>query len=220
MKSVILIAAPAAGKGTEAHLLHEEYGIPHISTGDILRDKSQEDSELGKEIAYKISNGKFVSDELIISILKERIQKEDCLNGYILDGFPRNVSQAIAYDEILNELSKDIGVVIVLDIDKKIATARISGRRSCPKCKRVYNVNNEYMKPLIDGLCDDCKVELIQREDDNESTYIDRYNTYIEKTSPLIDFYDNKKVLYHVDANGTLAETHKQVCEILRSNND
>lgn len=220
MNSVILIAAPAAGKGTEAHLLHEEFGIPHISTGDILRDKSKEDSELGKEIAYKISNGIFVSDNLIISILKERIQNEDCSNGYILDGFPRNVSQAIAYDEMLQELSKDIGVVIVLDIDKEKAAARISGRRSCPKCKRVYNVNNDSMKPLVDGLCDDCKVELIQREDDNEATYMDRYNTYMNQTSPLIEFYDNKKVLYHVDANGTLEDTHKQVCEILRGKND
>ena len=103
MKSIILIAAPAAGKGTEAALLHEDFGIPHISTGDILREKSKENSSLGQEINYKISNGLFVSDELIISILKERIQKDDCSNGYILDGFPRNVSQALAYEEMLKE---------------------------------------------------------------------------------------------------------------------
>lgn len=217
MKSVILIAAPAAGKGTEAQLLHKEFGIPHISTGDILRDKAKEDSLLGHEIANKISNGEFVSDELIIDILKERIQKDDCSNGYILDGFPRNVSQALAYEEMLKQLNKDIGIAIVLDIDKKVAISRIAGRVSCPRCKRVYNILNTNMKPRINGICDDCNIELIKREDDNEKTYIDRYNTYIEKTSPLIKFYEERNILYHVDANGSIENTDKQVKSILGS---
>ena len=125
MKSVILIAAPAAGKGTEAALLKNEYNMPHISTGDILREKAKEDSELGRDINYKINNGIFVSDELIIEILKDRIMQEDCNNGYILDGFPRNVAQAQAYQSMLEELGKEIGVVIVLDIDKNFLINRL-----------------------------------------------------------------------------------------------
>jgi len=215
MKSIILIAAPAAGKGTEAALLKEQYNIPHISTGDILREKSKEDSELGRDINYKINNGIFVSDELIIEILKDRISKEDCKNGYILDGFPRNVAQAEAYSTMLEELGKDLGVVIVLDIDKKLAASRIAGRISCPDCKEVYNTNNEEMKPKEEGICDKCGSKLVKRVDDNEETYMDRYNTYIEKTSPLIDYYEKQGVVYHVDANNGREETHSQVVAIL-----
>jgi len=215
MKSVILIAAPAAGKGTEAALLKEQYNMPHISTGDILREKAKEDSELGRDINHKINNGIFVSDELIIEILKDRIQKEDCNNGYILDGFPRNVAQAEAYQDMLKELGKDLGLVIVLDIDKNLAASRIAGRISCPECKEVFNINNEDMKPKEEGICDKCGSKLVKREDDNEETYMDRYNTYIEKTSPLVDFYEKQGVVYHVNANNGREDTHAQVVKIL-----
>lgn len=215
MKSVILIAAPAAGKGTEAALLKNEYNMPHISTGDILREKAKEDSELGRDINYKINNGIFVSDELIIEILKDRIMQEDCNNGYILDGFPRNVAQAQAYQSMLEELGKEIGVVIVLDIDKNLAASRIAGRISCPKCKEVYNTSSEEMKPKTEGICDKCGSELVKRADDNEETYMERYNTYIEKTAPLIDFYEKQGIVYHVDGNNGKEETHKQVVKIL-----
>ena len=220
MKSIILIAAPAAGKGTEAALIKEQYNIPHISTGDILREKALEDSDLGRDINDKISNGKFVSDELIIELLKERISKEDCNNGYILDGFPRNVSQALAYQEILDELGKQLGIVIVIDIDKDIAAKRIAGRMSCPNCKSVYNINNEEMKPKVSGICDKCGEQLTKRADDNEETYMDRYNTYIEKTSPLIEYYDKKGVVYHVDGSNNKEYTHEQVVQILGEYND
>lgn len=215
MKSVILIAAPAAGKGTEAALLKEQYNMPHISTGDILREKAKENSEIGRDINYKINNGIFVSDELIIEILKDRIQRNDCINGYILDGFPRNVAQAEAYQKMLKELGKELGVVIVIDIDKNLAASRIAGRVSCPKCKEVYNTNSQELKPKTDGICDKCGEKLVKRADDNEDTYMDRYNTYIEKTSPLIEFYDKQNVVYHVDGNNGKDSTHKQVVEIL-----
>ena len=215
MKNIILIAAPAAGKGTEASMLKEQYKIPHISTGDILREKSQEDSELGRDIYNKISNGQFVSDDLIISILKERIQKEDCDNGYILDGFPRNVIQAEAYQKMLDELNKNIGIVIVLDIDKELAASRIAGRVSCSKCKEVFNTNTEEMKPKKEGICDKCGEHLIKRADDNAETYIDRYNTYMEKTAPLIKFYEEQGIVFHVNANSGKDETHAQVVKIL-----
>lgn len=215
MKSIILIAAPAAGKGTEAAILKEQYNIPHISTGDMLREKAQEDSDLGRDINYKINNGIFVSDDLIINILKERIQREDCNNGYILDGFPRNVAQAEAYKQMLNELGKDLGIVIVLDIDKNLAASRIAGRISCPECKEVFNTNNNEMKPKTEGICDNCGAKLVKRVDDNEETYMERYNTYIEKTSPLIEYYEKQDVVFHVDANKCKEETHEQVLRVL-----
>lgn len=220
MKSIILIAAPSAGKGTEAALLKKEYGIPHISTGDILREKANEDSELGRDIKYKIDNGIFVSQDIILDILKSRIQKEDCDNGYILDGFPRDIAQAESYQKILDELGKDIGVVIVLDVSLDTTLKRIRGRIVCPKCKRVYNTNTEEIKPKVEGICDDCKEELVKRVDDNENTYMDRYNTYIEKTAPLIEYYEKQNIVYHVDGNISIDYTHKQVKEILGDKND
>ena len=220
MKSIILIAAPAAGKGTEAIKIKDEYNVPHISTGDILREKAKEDSDLGREISDMINNGKFVSDELIIELLKERIEKSDCKSGYILDGFPRNVSQAESYDKMLEELGKNLGIVVVIDIDKNKAASRIASRISCPNCKEVYSTMTESMKPKVEGICDKCGEKLVKRADDTEETYIERYNTYVEKTAPLIDFYENKGVVYHVDGNGTPEETHKQVTKILGELND
>ena len=219
MKSIILIAAPAAGKGTEAKILKEEYSIPHISTGDLLRETAKGTDEKSKMISDLISSGKFVSDEIVLDLLKDRITKSDCDNGYILDGFPRNVDQAKAYDKILKELNKDLGVVIVMDIDKEIAKSRVVGRYTCPKCGRIYNINNE-LKPKNGTICDDCNVELLHRSDDTEETYETRYNTYVEKTQPLIDYYNEKGVLYHVDAGITKEETHEQVKNILGENND
>ena len=215
MKSVILIAAPAAGKGTEAVKLKEQYNMPHISTGDLLRAAVAKGDERGSMINELITNGKFVSDDIVLELLKEKILEPVCENGYILDGFPRNIAQAEAYDKILNEINREIGVVIVLDIDKEIAKSRISGRYSCPKCGKVYNINNIEMKPLNEGLCDICSVELTRRTDDNPDTYEERYNTYLEKTEPLISYYDKKGIVYHVNAGLSSEETHRQVIEIL-----
>lgn len=215
MKNIILIAAPAAGKGTEAKKLKEQFNIPHISTGDLLRQATLKGDELGKEIDELIKNGQFVSDEIVLKILKNRIMQQDCENGYILDGFPRNVSQAIAYGKILEELNKDIGIVIVLDIDKEIAKSRISGRYSCTNCGKVYNLNNPELRPINAGLCDTCNIELIRREDDNPEIYEERYNTYIEQTKPLISYYKNKGIVKHVDSGISIDETHNQVVKIL-----
>ena len=212
MKSIILIAAPVAGKGTEAAKLKEEYNIPHISTGDLLRAEIAKGNE---EINELIKNGQLVGDDIVLDLLKNRIMESDCNNGYILDGFPRNVNQAIAYDKILEELNKDIGIVIVLDIDKEIAKSRISGRISCPNCGKIYNLNNKDMLPKVDGMCDICNTELKRRVDDNPDTYDERYNIYLEKTAPLIDYYKDRGIVYTVSASGTVDETHRQVKEVL-----
>ena len=214
MKNVILIAAPAAGKGTEAARLKEKYNMPHISTGDLLRAARTDGSERAKTIAEYQDKGALVPFDIVLELLKERILKSDCDNGYILDGFPRDIKQAEAYDKILEEINRDIGVVVVLDIDKEIAKSRISGRYSCPKCGKVYNINTN-LKPINEGLCDVCNIELTRRADDNPDTYEERYNSYLEKTEPLISYYDKKGIVYHVDAGVSSDETHKQVVKIL-----
>jgi adenylate kinase len=201
MKNIIFIAPPAAGKGTVSEMLEKKYHIPHISTGDLLRSARDRGDEISRQIIEAQDSGKLVDDSITIALLEERILKDDCNNGYILDGFPRTVEQAHLYDELLKKLNKDLGVVIVLDVDKEIAAKRIAGRRSCPKCNAIYNVNNPEMAPKQEGICDICNEKLIQRPDDTEETYNTRYNLYIEKTKPLIDYYEARGKVYHVDSN-------------------
>lgn len=198
MKSIIFIAPPAAGKGTQAKMVSEKYHLPHISTGDLLRAASKEDTELGHFIHEQLSTGGLVDDEVTIKLLKERLSKDDCNNGYILDGFPRDVEQAIAYDELLENLHKELGHVIVLDLDKKTAMDRIVGRLSCSNCGAVYNSLYENMKPKEEGMCDHCNSPLSQRADDNAETFEHRFDTYLKRTEPLIDYYEKKGVVSHV----------------------
>ena len=211
--NIILIAPPAGGKGTQSELICSKYNIAHISTGDLLR---KEVANGNTELKSIMDAGMLVKDEIIFDLIRKYISSPECANGYLLDGFPRNVSQAIEYDKILEELGKDIGYVIELDIDKDLAAKRISGRRSCPKCGATYNIYFDGMKPNKEGICNNCGESLTQRDDDNEETYITRYNTYLEKTSPLIDYYKNKGVLYTVDANGTVEKTFENIEEILK----
>ena len=217
MKNIILIAAPAAGKGTEAALLKEEYNMPHISTGDLLREARNDGSERAKIIAKHQDEGSFVPFEIVLELLKERIMKSDCENGYILDGFPRDVKQADAYQEILKETGRDLGVVVVIDIDKNIAASRIAGRVSCPSCKAVYSTTSkeEGLRPRVEGICNKCGEKLVKRDDDNEATYIERYDKYLKNTAPLIDYYEKYGVVRHVDGNHGKEFTHEQVVKIL-----
>lgn len=213
--NIILLAPPAAGKGTEAQILTREYSIPQISTGDLLRSATKKEDVLSKKIKRVMEQGKLVSDEIIIELIKNRIKEEDCKNGYILDGFPRTIKQAEKYDEMLEEIDNKIDYVFAIDIDKSIASSRITGRRTCPNCNRIYNVNSDNLKPKNENLCDDCNIELTHRKDDNAETYENRYNSYLEETAPLINYYENKKVLYHIDGNVDKDNTHKQIKEII-----
>lgn len=215
MKSIIFIAPPAAGKGTQAVMLSSKYNMPHISTGDILRN-AQDDTERGKYITNEMAQGHFVSDEIILELLKERLLQSDCNNGYILDGFPRNIEQAKHYEEILENLNKDLGYVIVLDIDKEVAKNRIIGRVSCPNCGSVFNELIEETKSLVSGICDNCGSKLIKRVDDNAETFEKRFDTYLIKTQPLIDYYDKKNILYHVNTTLGKENTFKQLEDIMR----
>lgn len=200
MKSLIFIAPPAAGKGTQSEIISKKYNIPSISTGDLLRDARNQDNEIGRIIREKQDKGLLVDDEIVLNLLKNRLNESDCANGYILDGFPRNTSQAIAYEKILNELNKELGIVILLEAPKELLMKRITGRTSCPKCKAVYNSLFDHMKPVKEGICNNCGTSLVRRSDDNEETFNQRFQTYIDKTEPLINYYKEKGNLYKVDS--------------------
>ena len=212
MKNIILIAAPAAGKGTLSTMLVDKYNYTHISTGDLLRDASHEETEIGKKIASILEKGELVTDDIVFSLLEKRLMKDDTKNGYILDGFPRTLEQAKKYQDTITKLNKDLGIVIVLDTDYEILKNRIVGRVVCPKCGSVYNTLTGVNTPKVDNICDKCGGCLIKRSDDNEESFKTRYETYLEKTEPLIDYYKNIGSLHFVnstDKNEMLMETEE-----------
>lgn len=215
MKNIMFIAPPAAGKGTQAEFVVEKYKIPHISTGNILRDIAKEDSELGHYVYETLASGNLVKDEITYQLIEERLKKDDCKNGYIIDGFPRNLEQAIEYDKILNNLGYDVGNVILIDVDEKTLEKRITGRRTCENCKAIFNINVKEMTPAIDSVCDICGSKLYQRSDDNLEAFKNRYKMYNEKTKPIIEYYEKKGVLKKVDGNNTPEEVFKMVDEII-----
>ncbi len=217
MKSIIFIAPPAAGKGTQSKLISKKYNIPHISIGDLLRYSINSEDESSKKINEYMEKGLLVSDDIILNLLKNRLKQQDCISGYILDGFPRNVNQAKEYDKLLEKLDKDLGLVILLDIDKEILKNRIVGRLSCNKCGSVYNELIKETKPKNVGLCDKCNLKLSKRIDDNEETFEMRYNTYLKETEPLINYYDDKGCLYRVNANINADLIFKEIQSIIGS---
>ena len=218
MKNIMFIAPPAAGKGTQAELVTEKYNLPHISTGDILRDIAKEDSEIGNYVAETMASGKLVKDEITYQLIEDRLAKEDCKNGFIIDGFPRNLEQAIEYDKILAKLGYEVGNVILLDIEPKTLEKRITGRRICEDCRTIYNINDPASTPKIESVCDSCGGKLYQRKDDNLEAFQTRYAMYQEKTEPIIEHYRKQNVLHEVDANNTFDIVSKQVDEIISKN--
>lgn len=201
MKNIILIAAPAAGKGTLSDLLAKKYGYLHISTGDLLREVSKETTELGQKIAKMLQNGELVTDEIVFELLENKLRQVD--KPYILDGFPRTLNQAYKYDELIQKLNKDLGIVVVLNCDYEILKKRIVGRYLCKDCGSIYNTLTGVNTPKQEGICDNCGGDLYKRSDDNEESFKTRYETYLEKTKPLIDFYEKKGNLYYIDSQTT-----------------
>ncbi len=213
MNNLILLAVQGAGKGTLAKKLKEKYGYAHISTGDILRERASIDDELGREIKNLIDNGIFVSNEIIFKAIGDKITSDDCKNGFIMDGCPRNLEQAKLYDEMVEKLGIDGGVAINMTIDDDLLLKRMTGRRLCKSCGAIYNIYNEKLKPKKDGICDNCGSELYQIEDDSDEEAIKtRVDTYYKVTTPVIDYYREKGNLYEVDstdAEKTLEEVEK-----------
>ncbi len=192
---IILMGPPGAGKGTHAKWMQEYYNIPHISTGDMFREAIASGSELGNKIKDVINAGNLVSDELTCALVKERLSQPDCVNGYLLDGFPRTIPQAEALDS-MGEAIKPTHVVNI-SCPEDVLVSRIAGRRVCPKCGASFNVNT--MKPKKEGICDYCGSSLIQRKDDNEEAFKIRLVNYHQSTAPLLDFYKEKGILLDFD---------------------
>ena len=212
MRDIILIAPPAAGKGTQAKLLSSKYQIPHISTGDLLRAAT---GELGDIVKKTMESGALVSDDLVLKLLEERITKEDCQNGYILDGFQRNVSQAESYMKLLEKLNKPLGDVIYLDASKEVTQKRIVGRLVCPTCGAVYNDQIDDNKPKKFGTCDICNGPLTKRSDDNLETFEKRYQTYMNETYPLLDYFRSKGKLFTVGSGISKERTLNEIEKII-----
>ena len=200
---LLIMGAPGAGKGTYADGICRYYGIPHISTGEIFRQAIQEETKTGLLAKGYIDKGFLVPDEVTNQIIKERLQKEDCSKGFLLDGYPRTIEQAKAFDEMQEEMNIKLDVVVNLVVSEDLIVSRIVNRRMCPTCGKGYNLLT--LKPQKDGICDDCGSILIQRKDDNEETIKSRLNVYNEQTKPLIEYYEHKGNLIHLNGEGEAA---------------
>lgn len=210
---LILLGPPGAGKGTQAKRVIEEFDIPHISTGDIFRKNIKEKTELGQKVEGLLAEGKLVPDELTIEIVWDRLDQEDCKNGFLLDGFPRTIPQAEALDEGLAKRGLKLDRVLNIDVDKDSLVKRLSGRRVCPNCGASYHIDNN--PPKVEGICDVCQTPVIQREDDKERTVLDRIKVYDSQTKPLVDFYNKQDLVFTVDGTLPIDEiTNKLVTEL------
>lgn len=195
--NLVLMGLPGAGKGTQAEKIVQKYGIPHISTGDMFRAAIKDETDLGLKAKSFMDKGELVPDEVTIGIVRERLSKDDCEKGFLLDGFPRTVAQADALENILSDLNKKINYVVNIDVDQSILMERLTGRRICKDCGATYHL--VFNPPAKDGVCDRCGGELYQRVDDNEATVQNRLDVNIKQTKPLLDFYETKGYLRNID---------------------
>ncbi len=212
---IVLLGPPGAGKGTQASKISEALSIPHIATGDIFRDAVERGTELGRKAKEYMERGELVPDEIVNGIVKERISKPDCSNGFILDGYPRTLNQARALDEMLSEMGRKVDVVLNISVSEDEVVRRLSYRRVCRKCGAIYHLIND--PPKREGICDRCGAELYQREDDREEVVRKRLRVYREQTKPLINYYRERGVLVDINGNGDIEEVWSQVEEAISS---
>lgn len=210
---IIMLGAPGAGKGTQAKMIAEKYGVPHISTGDIFRANIKNGTQLGMEAKQYMDKGLLVPDELTVKILLDRVAQDDCGNGYVLDGFPRTIPQAQVLDKALTELGDKIDYAINVDVPDENIVRRMGGRRACLSCGATYHI--EHVPPKAEGICDTCGQELVLRDDDKPETVQNRLNVYHEQTQPLIDFYKEKGVLRTVDGTVDMKDVFAAIVAIL-----
>ncbi|MGC8900599.1 MAG: adenylate kinase [bacterium] len=213
MVRLLLIGPPGAGKGTQATIISKKYGIPQIATGDMLREEVKKKSELGVKAKAYMDKGELVPDSLVISMLEKRLKEKDASKGFILDGFPRTVAQADALAEKFKELNIDDFAVIELKVDEESVIKRLSARRVCNNCGKIYNLITE--PPKNDNVCDECNGSLYQRDDDKESTIRERFRVYNSKTAPLIDYYAKRGMLKTVSADGSIEDINKSIVSII-----
>jgi adenylate kinase len=212
---LVLLGAPGGGKGTHAKKLVDKYGIPQISTGDILRAAVAKGTPLGKEAKSYMDKGELVPDSVVIGLVKERIAQDDCKKGYILDGFPRNTAQAETLDRVLTGMGSPLDTALLIDVDKDVLMKRLTGRRTCKNCQQMYNVY--FSPPKKEGTCDKCGGQLFQRDDDKEDTIKKRLDVYDAQTAPLINYYKERRILRTVKGIGSIDEIFRNVCAILES---
>ena len=212
-KNIILMGPPGAGKGTLATILRDKLNLAHISTGDMFREAIKKATSLGKQAEKYIKAGDLVPDEVTIGLVKDRLLQDDCKNGFLLDGFPRTLVQAMALEELSKEIDRPIEVVINLECDENELIKRISGRRVCPKCGAPYHIVN--VKPKVDGICDNCGTELIQRPDDNENALKVRLQHYAHSTKPLLEYYEKKGLLKNYDSQKGVALIFDEIKDFL-----
>ena len=210
---IIMLGAPGAGKGTQAKMIADKYGIPHVSTGDIFRANLKEGTELGLKAKEYMDKGELVPDELTVSILLDRVAKDDCKNGYVLDGFPRTIPQAEVLEKELDKLGDKIDLAIDVEVPDENIIKRMGGRRACVKCGATYHI--EHVPPKKEGICDACGSELILRDDDKPETVSNRLSVYHAQTQPLIDFYSERGVLKEVDGTKDMMDVFADIVSII-----
>lgn len=210
---LILLGPPGAGKGTQAANIVKKYNIPHISTGDIFRKNIKEGTDLGLKAKEYMDKGLLVPDDLVVAIVKDRLTEEDCKKGFLLDGFPRTVAQADSLDAELNTLNYELDKVINIDVDKEELIERAVGRRVCKDCGATYHV--KFRPSKVEGKCDECGGELIQRKDDTEETVTRRIEVYLEQTEPLIDYYGKKGILLNIDGRQSIDKVFQDIVTAL-----
>ncbi len=211
---IILMGPPGAGKGTQAEMMAKEFSVPHVSTGDIFRSAIKEGTEMGKKAKEYMDKGALVPDEIVVGIMKERLQKPDCAEGVLLDGFPRTAEQAEALDEVLQELGMSIDAVVNVEVEDEELVSRLTGRRVCQKCGTTYHVKHN--PPKVRNICDHCGGELYQRSDDTVETVKERLSVYNRQTKPIIDFYQRKGLYVSVDGSQKINEVSEEIKEKLK----
>lgn len=212
---LILLGPPGAGKGTQAKMLTERFGIPQISTGDILRAAVKAGTPMGVKAKSFMDAGGLVPDEVVIGIVQERLQQQDCSKGFILDGFPRTTAQAEALKLTLEQLGKELDRVVSLEVDVEALVVRLTGRRTCKDCGRGFHV--QFDAPQVEGVCDSCGGSLVQRDDDREATIRHRLDVYDQQTSPLIAYYRNEGLLASIDGMLSMDAVQEDLLTVLRA---